>query len=112
MFTVLPTKIHSTQSNDDGTFSLFIDISELDGDEHFDHMTTDPAVGIQEWHVYWKDGKPVTLELIVASWANAEVGKEIRLEVLARINPDPTRRLNGETSRLSSAAASCALRRP
>ena len=79
--TELPTKILSRPLNNDGTLSLFIDVQELDGDEDFMNLTTDPVLDIQGMTVHRsKDGKPVTLELRLGSWAAPQKGQQIILK--------------------------------
>jgi hypothetical protein len=80
MIIELPTKILSQHLNDDGTLSLFIDVQELDGDEDFMSLTTDPVIDIQGMTVHSKDDKPVTLELRVGSWVAPRKGEQIILQ--------------------------------
>ena len=62
MITEYPAKVTKSILNEgEKTFSLFLDISGLDGDELFEHLKTNPAIPFRKMEVH--EGKQ-TLELI------------------------------------------------
>jgi len=61
--TTFHAKVVLRQLNSDGSQSIFLDISELDRDEDFDGVTTEPVFTIRKWNFHANPGKMATLEL-------------------------------------------------
>ena len=75
MLTIYPLKVESVVSQNDGSLSVFFDILELDEDEDFSRMSTDPVLAYDD---YRKKGK--RLELIFkTSRPNLNIGDLVTL---------------------------------
>jgi hypothetical protein len=49
MLTNYPVKVESVVSQNDGSLSVFFDILELDEDEDFSRMSTDPVLAYDDY---------------------------------------------------------------
>ena len=62
MITKYPAKVESLLVNEKGrSISLFFDISELDGDEPFDRLQTDPVLDLR--HIQMHGSKKLELRV-------------------------------------------------
>jgi hypothetical protein len=77
MFTKFPATIEKSNVNDDGTFSLILDISGLDGDESFENLKTDPLIPFEKVKI---DRENKTLELVTSEIPSVWKGEEILLK--------------------------------
>ena len=75
MLTSYPVKVESVVSQNDGSLSVFFDILELDEDEDFSRMSTDPVLAYDDYRK-----KEKRLELIFkTSRPNLNIGDLVTL---------------------------------